>query len=84
MFLSGDTLIDLPLDQIIDNHNLHDIAVSVVYKELDLSTKQKSDTYDIVGLSDWKAAERNQFSDENGGQTYNVQRLVYKTNSYEA
>lgn len=85
--LSGDALVDIPLEMIIDSHNLNESAVTVVLKELDLTQKAKLpaqkgevETYDIFGLSEWSDEnQKNLFGDSLNQQ----QRLVFKTNSDE-
>lgn len=80
--LSGDVLVDVPLDQIIDNHNLNENSVTVLLKELDLASKAKMpggqkgepESYDIFGLADWSAS-----STEN-----HTHRIVFKSNSVES
>jgi hypothetical protein len=71
-------LVDIPLNAVIDQHNLNDNAMTVLLKELDLQTKSKlksdGDTYDIFGLAEW--------SDKKIQSTANpAKRIVYKTNS---
>lgn len=61
--LSKDALVDIPLDHIVDSHNLNDSAVTVVLKELDLAAKAKIpkgevETYDIFGLAEWSAENK--------------------------
>ena len=59
--MNGDVLVDVPLDQIIDSHNLNDNSVTMLLKELDLTQKSKmpasqkgeTETYDIFGLADF-------------------------------
>lgn len=60
--LSGDVLVDVPLDTIIDKHNLNENSVTVYLKELDFTQKTKIplskgelESYDIFGLADWSA-----------------------------
>ncbi len=60
--MQGDVLVDIPLDSVIDQHNLNECAVTVVMKELDLTQKSKMpkgevETYDIFGLSEWTTDE---------------------------
>jgi len=57
--IQGDMLADIPLEQVIDSHNLNDNAVTLVLKELDLQSQKSKgqkgevETYDIFGLSEW-------------------------------
>lgn len=39
LVMSGDTLIDTPMNEMIDNHNLNGGAVTMMLKELDFSQK---------------------------------------------
>ncbi len=65
----------MPLDQLIDSHNLNGNAVTVLYKEVDLTQKSKipvqkgeTDTYDIIGLADWNGQKINDQFSGNGYQ----------------
>ena len=58
-------MVDIPLDQVIESHNLNENAVTLVLKELDLTQKSKMptqkgevETYDIFGLTDWSTENK--------------------------
>jgi NDP-sugar pyrophosphorylase family protein len=59
--MQGDVLVDIPLSNAIDQHNLNDNSMTVVLKELDMAQKAKfkggevAETYDIFGLSDFSS-----------------------------
>jgi translation initiation factor eIF-2B subunit gamma len=80
--LSGDVLVDVPLETMIDSHSLHENAVTVLLKEQDLKAKApaqkgESETYDIFGLTEWS-------SNHMAGDSSNTQRIVFKSNSVES
>ena len=61
LVMQGDCLLDTPLDEMIDTHNLNSSSVTIMLKELDLSQKSKVplsknevESYDIFGLTEWK------------------------------
>eukprot|EP00347_Sterkiella_histriomuscorum_P011247 403373180 len=83
IILQGDVLIDIPLDRLIENHQVSGNSVTALLKELDLTQKskiqpQKGETfgYDIFGLSSWG---------ENDSQ-HNIlqQRLVFKATNIDS
>lgn len=83
ILLQGDTLIDVPLDQVLETHNLTRSAMTVLLKELDFSAmkalkampavgvKNEVDSYDMFGLAELKGSKLSQ-------------RLVYKASNIEA
>lgn len=77
--MQGDVLVDIPLETILDTHNIQGSAATVILKEIDFSQKAKVQVqrgevqnYDIFGLTKWEGS-----SDESS------QRLVFKTNNIE-
>lgn len=56
---------DIPLDSLIDAHNLNGGSATILLKELDLSQKAKGpplkgevESYDIFGLTSWRDNDR--------------------------
>ncbi len=86
--MQGDVLVDIPLSNVIDQHNLNDNSMTVVLKEIDLAQKPKfkggevPETYDIFGLSDFS---NNQLKDPDSESAASgpgqLRRVVFKTNS---
>ena len=85
--MEGNTLVDIPLDEILDTHKLTESSLTILTKEFDMSKGKKSgpkitdvDSVDIFGLSSWSPEQLRQ-----GGQNFHqFNRVVFKTDKNTA
>ena len=84
--VDGNTLLDIPLDEVLDTHRLTESSLTVLAKEFDMSKGGKGakmadvESSDIFGISSWSEEQLRL-----GGQSiHQYNRIILKTNKQDA